>query len=126
MPSIRISPVQDSSFETMMDVQPINDSDADCLIAIRAVLEMHGKLDRFGVALLPSDVPMDERDIVLGRSEGNTPELELKQEIRLSAPEQTANTVWKLNEAGTEMLSWWQTFQRRRRLRHLDWHPGDD
>jgi len=54
MNTLAVAPVQWSNLRNIDDVQPVNDGDTDCLVEIREVLRRHGKLDRFGVALLHS------------------------------------------------------------------------
>lgn len=98
MPSIRVSPVQLPALEDMSGIAPLNDSDADCLVAVRAVLEMHGKLDRFGVALLPASVLAAGPERLL-QSQPFQP--------RPGAPAQPAAPalpVWKLNPPGSHIL----------------------
>ena len=60
--AVLVRPIQWQSLSDIDDVRPIDDSDAPVLDEIRAVLEKHGCLDRFGIALLHRhfDVRADE------------------------------------------------------------------
>ncbi|WP_143435408.1 hypothetical protein [Henriciella aquimarina] len=102
MPSVRVLPVRLAALEAVSGVEPLGESDADCLVAIRAILEMHGKLDRFGVALLPADVPCDGRERLLtSRADKGASDMPLTD---LSPA--MGGAVWKLQESGSHMLLW--------------------
>jgi len=50
--SVVLRPIQWKSLDHINTVRPIDDSDSAVLEEIRGVLEKHGCLDRFGIALL--------------------------------------------------------------------------
>ena len=62
---VRVQGVVWNSLSHIADVVPIGDADAACLSEVRAVLEKHGALDRFGVALLHSHFELAEDEILL-------------------------------------------------------------
>lgn len=47
------------------DVRPVDETDRACLEEVRAVLERHGALERFGVNLLHDHFPMDGDEVLL-------------------------------------------------------------
>lgn len=63
--NVHVSAVQWSALKHIADVRPIDDSDAPCLNEIRAVLEKHGCLDRFGVALLHNHFDLADDEIMM-------------------------------------------------------------
>jgi hypothetical protein len=63
--TVLVQPLQWSSLLHIDDVRPIDDTDGDCLQEIRDVLDKHGCLDRFGVALLHSHFQIDETELLL-------------------------------------------------------------
>lgn len=65
MTQIAVYPLQWSSLEHIDDVRPIDERDADCLEEIRHVLEKHGSLRRFGVALLHSHFGVADDELLL-------------------------------------------------------------
>ena len=60
-----LQPLQWSNLRHIDDVRPIDATDAVCLDEIRGVLERHGYLDRFGVALLHSHFQLADDEILL-------------------------------------------------------------
>ncbi|GGB25340.1 hypothetical protein GCM10011505_03190 [Tistrella bauzanensis] len=72
--TLQISAVQWSSLDHIADVRPIDDTDASCLMEIRAVLEKHRCLERFGVALLHNHFDLAEDEILLETTDVNTRE----------------------------------------------------
>lgn len=101
MPSIRVSPVKCTTDEESESTKPLNDEDTQCLIAIRAVLEMHGKQDRFGVALLPQGLASDGNEVLLVKEDKPS----LTRQAACHTTGGRAGTVWKLNEAASRTLN---------------------
>jgi hypothetical protein len=54
------------------EVVPLNASDMACFAEVRAVLEKHGRLDRFGVCLLHKHFPMDDDEMLVETTEIDT------------------------------------------------------
>jgi hypothetical protein len=65
MSTVVLEAMQWSDLDHIADVRPIDDSDAPCLDEIRAVLEKHGCLSRFGVTLLHSHFHLGEDEMML-------------------------------------------------------------
>lgn len=61
---IRASSTQFADVSDFEDVAPRNADDQACLDEIRAVLEKHGRLDRFGVCLLHKHFDLKEGEIL--------------------------------------------------------------
>lgn len=49
----------------IVDVRPVDETDRACLLEVRAVLERHGALKRFGINLLHDHFPMDDDEVLL-------------------------------------------------------------
>ena len=65
MSSVSVLPIQWQSLSDIDDVRPIDDTDAPVLDDIRAVLEKHGSLGRFGVALLHRHFDVADSELML-------------------------------------------------------------
>ena len=63
--AVLVRPIQWQSLSDIDDVRPIDDTDAPVLDDIRAVLEKHGCLDRFGVALLHRHFDVADSELML-------------------------------------------------------------
>lgn len=63
--SLAISSMQMSELNHFEDVQPIGDSDAECLEEIRQVLEKHGALSRFGINLLHTHFHIEDDEVMM-------------------------------------------------------------
>jgi hypothetical protein len=63
--SVAVLPIQWRSLSDIDDVRPIDDTDAPVLDDIRTVLEKHGSLDRFGVALLHRHFDVADSELML-------------------------------------------------------------
>jgi hypothetical protein len=60
-----MQPLQWKTLKDIDEVRRIDDSDSECLEAIRKVLEKHDCLDRFGVTLLHSHFDVAEDEMML-------------------------------------------------------------
>lgn len=63
--AVMVLPIQWRSLSDIDAVRPIDDSDAPVFDDIRAVLEKHGCLDRFGVALLHRHFDVGDDELML-------------------------------------------------------------
>lgn len=62
---MQISAMQFSKLSHIADVPPIGDVDEPCLSEIRDVLEKHGNLHRFGIALLHNHFDLSDDEIMM-------------------------------------------------------------
>jgi hypothetical protein len=86
---------------TLDDVAPLTAEDEDCLNELRGVLARHGRLDRFGVALLHRHFDLDEGEILV--EECDTTRRTLTTSPRRSEdfpPERRIETVWRFDGHG--------------------------
>ena len=65
MSTVVLEAMQWSQLDHIADVRPIDDSDAECLEEIRAVLAKHNYLDRFGVTLLHNHFDVTDDEMML-------------------------------------------------------------
>ena len=65
MNQINLAATQWNTLNHIVDVKPIDDSDAQCLEEIRQVLLKHGHTRRFGVSLLHSHFDLASDEVLL-------------------------------------------------------------
>lgn len=85
------------------DVEPLGDADLPCMVELRDVLARHGKLGRFGVALLHSHFTLSADEILLEE----TDVANRVQRIRPVAKEHASDsieTIWQLGEGGPKAM----------------------
>ncbi len=92
---LSVAPMQWADLKKLKDVQPINDSDVECMAEVREVLKKHGKRERFGLALLHKHFEMDDGELLVEDSDEETRELSIKP-IKREAVSHTVPTVWML------------------------------
>ncbi|WP_077920566.1 hypothetical protein [Spirosoma sp. 209] len=96
--SVPMLATQLSELTDIHDVEPLNDSDYDCLTEIRDVLKKHGRQERFGVMLLhkhfdiASDEVLVEYTDIAGRMQT------IKPEKKGSTLLNTIETSWILGD----------------------------
>ena len=61
----KLNPLQWSKLPDIDEVEPFNEDDEACLLELKAVLEKHGRLSKFGLTLLHSHFPMAEDEILV-------------------------------------------------------------
>lgn len=65
MNQLVVESMQWNTLRHIADVNPIDESDASCLEEVRRVLARHGRLERFGIALLHSHFSLDDDEILM-------------------------------------------------------------
>lgn len=98
-----VSPIQWDSLRHIDEVEPLNDTDTDCLHEIYEVLKKHGKADRLGVALLHSHFHLADDEILLETSDDEARMLTLRP-VRQTEAGDTVGTIWKLRESDTIVM----------------------
>jgi hypothetical protein len=111
--AISIAPVQWSTLENIDDVTPIQEDDAPCLAEIRDVLKRHGKLTRFGVALLHSHFDLAEDEIMLETSDPASRRLVTQPTKLQEAGGSNVGTIWMLREGDVTTMSWCASYCKR-------------
>ncbi len=106
MNMLTIAPMQWSSLKDIDSVEPINDSDTDCLIEIRDVLKKHGKMERLGVALLHSHFDLESDEILLESSDEENRTLITQAVKQTDAGNSNIATILMLREGDATMMSW--------------------
>jgi hypothetical protein len=94
---LEVAPMQWAALKKLREVDPIAESDLECMADIRDVLKKHGKQDRFGVALLHKHFEMDEGEVLVEDSDAETRELRIKP-VKKEAAEETVPTIWMLTD----------------------------
>ena len=114
MRNVVTMPVQWSQFDDIDEVDPMNDTDAECLSEVRDVLSKHGMLKRFGVALLHKHFDLAEDEILLEKSDNDARTLVLKPTKKADAGENNVGTIFALSEGSDiETMSHCHTFCKR-------------
>jgi hypothetical protein len=101
--SVVVLPIQWQSLADIDDVRPIDDTDAPVLDDVRAVLQKHGYLDRFGVALLHRHFEVGDGELMLETTDVSAREHWVRPVSRaeLSAKGLTTqSTILRFDESG--------------------------
>jgi len=123
MNTLAVAPVQWSNLRNIDDVQPVNDGDTDCLVEIREVLRRHGKLDRFGVALLHSHFDLANDEILLESSDEESRTLVTKPVKEAeTAGTRKVGTIWMLREGDIAAMSWCRSYCQQNIVGHSKKH----
>lgn len=80
------------------DVAPLSADDEACLTEVRRVLEEHGALQRFGVALLHQHFAVQDDEILVEECDVASRTLKIRPQKRTSpATSRSIQTVWRLD-----------------------------
>lgn len=96
--TLAIAPLQWSRLSDISEVKPVDDDDAECLSEIRDILKRHGKLDRFGVALLHSHFDIGEDEIMLETNDEKSRTLITRPVKQSEDVNSNVGTIWVLTE----------------------------
>lgn len=113
MSVISVQPVQWSSLKDIDDIEPLNERDADCFAEVREVLKRHGKLDRFGLALLHSHFPIEPGEILLESTDKKNRTLSLEPVRTQADPSKHVGTIWQLADDDAITMSWCRQYCQR-------------
>ena len=92
---LEISPLQWAHLKKLGEIEPLNDSDLQCMAEVRKVLIKHGKRDRFGLALLHKHFDMDDNEVLLESTDKQARELNIRPVKRDEAAD-SVPTIWML------------------------------
>ena len=127
MNTLTLAPLQWSELKDIDDVKPLNDGDTDCLVEIRDVLKKHGKMERFGVALLHSHFDMASDEIMLESTDEDGRALISKPIKESEAGDNKVGTIWMLREGDVTTMSWCRKYCEKWIFGHYKQHntvPG--
>jgi hypothetical protein len=123
MSSIAVSPVQWTQLQDIDDIEPLNDSDADCLKEIRDVLKRHGKLDRLGVALLHSHFDIANDEIMLETTNSKERILVTRPVKESDCKDSRVGTIWMLRDGDVQTMAFCKSYCYQKALtRHTKHH----
>jgi len=74
MTNLTVVPMQWMNAQDLHDCEPLNEADFACMNDIRAVLEKHGKLDRFALHLIHKHFDIAEDEVLVEYSEATSRE----------------------------------------------------
>ena len=92
MSTLILESMQWSDLDHIADVKPIDKDDSECLEEIRQVLQKHGALDRFGVALLHNHFDLSEDEMMLETTDAERRE-HLVRPVKRTFPEENGFTA---------------------------------
>src|SRR5262245_41027366 len=97
MTELAIQPMQWARIADLHDTPPLADDDVACMQAIREVLIMHNKLDRFALHLIRKHFDLAEDEVLVEYSEASTREQYFRVEPRTpDILENSIPTTWTL------------------------------
>ena len=99
--TLTMAPTQWGRYRDIEDVEPINDSDLDCLAEVSAVLKRHGKRERFGVALLHKHFEMASDELLLEHTDAQARVLTIKP-VKQGEAGESIETIWELGDSGDD------------------------
>lgn len=111
--TVTVSPVQWAELKDIDDVEPLNDADAACLAEVREVLAHHGRLQRFGIALLHSHFELAPDEVLLESSDEQERTLTLRPATIEEASRTGVGTVWMLREGDNTTMSWCRSYCKK-------------
>ena len=100
---LQVAPTQWADYKGLEDVDPIDDSDLECLAEVREVLKKYGKRERFGVALLHKHFDMDDGEVLVENTDKESRALTLKPARKETATD-AVPTIWKLLDNQNQSL----------------------
>jgi hypothetical protein len=92
MSTLILESMQWSDLDHIADVKPIDKDDSACLEEVRQVLQKHGALDRFGVALLHNHFDLAEDEMMLETTDAERRE-HLVRPVKSTFPEENGFTA---------------------------------
>lgn len=97
MTKFAIAPMHWANTKDLVDCAPISEADITCMKDVRAILEKHGKLDRFALHLIHKHFDLAEDEILVEYSDASRREQFFKAEKASSeAARHAIPTTWTL------------------------------
>ena len=104
------------------EVEPLNDSDLPALREIREVLQRHGLIERFGVALLHSHFDLRDDEVMVESADLACRTLTLQPMEEASIGENVIGTIWMLRDDPIHAMAWCRRFCERSFFGHFKMH----
>jgi len=105
------------------DAAEVNASDRACIEEVRAVLERHGKLNRFGITLLHQHFPVYADEILLETCDQESRTLTTKTVKKASVKaSQIIETSWRLSDISSNLVCTKNCYKDADG-RHMQTHP---
>lgn len=100
----QIQPLQWSALPNIDDIAPISEEDEYCLQDIKDVLEKHGCLSRFGIALLHTHFPIQEDEVMVESCDPQKRTL-ISQPVKcdLLTEKNSIETLWRFDAEGSNL-----------------------
>lgn len=96
MTTLNVQPTQWASIQDIHDVDhALSADDIECLNEVRAVLEKHNRLERFGVMLLHKHFDVHQDECLLETIDTDRRELSVRPVLKSELP-QAVQTQWRL------------------------------
>ncbi len=101
---LEMAPTQWADLKDIDDVEPINDSDLECMAEVREVLKKHGKRERFGVALLHKHFGMDDDEVLVEETNKKARQLTITP-VKREVVGETVPTIWMLMDGDKKAMA---------------------
>ena len=106
MEQVRLVPTMWAQFPHIADVEPLGEKDDEVLAEIRAVLERHNALDRFGINLIHRHFGLKEGEVALELTdlESRRQTVEIRLEAEVLGTANVIATQWVFGDRGQDMV----------------------
>jgi hypothetical protein len=106
MEQVRLVPTMWAQFPHIAEVEPLGERDNAVLEEIRAVLERHGALDRFGINLIHRHFGLEEGEVALELTdlENRRQTVEVRPEAEVLGGANVIATQWVFGDRGEGMV----------------------
>ena len=108
-----MTPVQWAKLSHIDAIEPIGESDQECLTEIRAVLLRHRKTNRLGVALLHSHFDLAEDEVLLETCDQEVRALTMSPAKVDTVGSGDIGTIWMFGDQDTKITSWCRQYCKR-------------
>ncbi len=109
----QLNPLQWSTLPDIDDVDPLSEEDEACLQDIKTVLEKHGRLSKFGVALLHTHFALKQNELMLEVCDVDNRTLVAKPvNMDFISSENIIETLWRFDQGSGSScadICWKQT-----------------
>lgn len=123
MTSVVVHPIEWAELKDIDDVRPFDEDDAECFAEVRDVLKKHGKLERFGLALLHSHFSLAPDEVMLETTDKEGRVLMTKP-ARKGDLGNSVSTLWMLSDAEGIEMAYCRKYCERDFFSHWKIHRG--
>jgi len=110
-----------NAFPDIFSVRPRSEDDEVCIQDIKAVLEKHGKIDRFGLTLLHKHFEIEEGEVLVEETDESTRTQTIQPFKRSEISGTILETAWHLgsNSIGLTCIQTCVSYSDKHRYQHV-------